>query len=76
MNNPLALMRAFRNPQEFMQHAMQNSQINQNPIAKNAFSMYQNGDSKGLENLARNLCAEKGINPEDALKQIKSNFGM
>ena len=76
MNNPLALMRAFRNPKEFMQQAMQNSQINQNPIAKNAFSMYQNGDSKGLENLARNLCAEKGINPEDALKQIKSNFGM
>lgn len=76
MNNPLALMRAFRNPQEFMQQAMQNSQINQNPIAKNAFSMYQNGDSKGLENLARNLCAEKGINPEDVLKQIKSNFGM
>ena len=76
MNNPLALMRAFRNPQEFMQQAMQNSQINQNPIAKNAFSMYQNGDSKGLENLARNLCAEKGINPEDELKQIKSNFGM
>ena len=54
MNNPLALMRAFRNPQEFMQQAMQNSQINKNPIAKNAFSMYQNGDSKGLENLARN----------------------
>ena len=76
MNNPLALMRAFRNPQEFMQQAMQNSQINQNPIVKNAFSMYQNGDNKGLENLARNLCAEKGINPEDALKQIKSNFGM
>lgn len=74
MNNPLALMRAFRNPQEFMQQAMQNSQINQNPIAKNAFSMYQNGDSKGLENLARNLCAEKGINPEDALKQIKQQF--
>ena len=76
MNNPLALMRAFRNPQEFMQQAMQNSQINQNPIAKNAFSMYQNGDSKGLENLARNLCAEKGIKPEDALKQIKSQVGM
>lgn len=76
MNNPLALMRAFRNPQEFMQQVMQNNQINQNPIAKNAFDMYQKGDSKGLENLARNLCAEKGINPEDALKQIKSNFGM
>ena len=75
-NNMGMLIQAMRNPQACMQQAMQNSQINQNPIAKNAFSMYQNGDSKGLENLARNLCAEKGINPEDALKQIKSNFGM
>lgn len=76
MNNPLALMRAFRNPQEFMQKAMNNPQIMQNPIAKNAYGMLQSGDSEGLEKLARNLCVEKGIKPEDALKQIKQQFGM
>lgn len=75
-NNMGILMQSMRNPQAFMQQAMKNSQINQNPIAKNAFEMYQNGDVEGLESLARNLCAEKGIKPEDALKQIKSQFGM
>lgn len=74
MNNPLALMRAFRNPQEFMQKAMNNPQFLRNPIAKNTLDMIQKGDSKGLEELARNLCAEKGINPDDALKQIKQQF--
>lgn len=74
MNNPLALMRAFRNPQEFMQKAMNNPQIMQNPIAKNAYGMLQRGDSEGLEKLARNLCVEKGINPDDTLRQIKQQF--
>ena len=74
MNNPLVLMRAFRNPQEFMQQAMNNPQIARNPIAKNTLEMMQRGDNKGLEELARNLCAEKGINPEDAIKQIKQQF--
>ena len=76
MNNPMQLLQAMKNPQQFIQNAMQNSQIMQNPIFKNAVDMMQKGDNKGLEEMARNLCAEKGINPDDALKQIKSQFGM
>lgn len=76
MNNPLALMRAFRNPQEFMQKAMNNPQIMQNPISKNAIELYQKGDGQGLNELADNLCKEKGINRQDFENQIKSHFGM
>ena len=76
MNNPLALMRAFRNPQEFMQKAMNNPQIMQNPISKNAIELYQKGDKQGLNELADNLCKEKGINRQGFEKQIKSHFGM
>lgn len=75
-NNMGMLMQAIRNPQAFLQQAMQNSQINQNPIAKNAIEMYQKGDTKGLNELANNLCHEKGINPEDMEKQIKQMLGM
>ena len=76
MNNPLALMRAFRNPQEFMQKAMNNPQIMQNPISKNAIELFQKGDRQGLNELADNLCKEKGINRQDFENQIKSHFGM
>lgn len=76
MNNPLALMRAFRNPQEFMQKAMNNPQIMQNPISKNAIELFQKGDKQGLNELADNLCKEKGINRQDFENQIKSHFGM
>lgn len=76
MNNMGMLMQAARNPQQFLQNAMNNSQLMQNPIFKSTVDMMQKGDNKGLEEMARNLCAEKGINPEDAIKQIKSQFGM
>lgn len=74
MNNPLNFVQAMRNPQKFMQQAMNDSQLMQNPIARNACGMMQRGDSKGLEELARNLCAERGIKPEDALNQIKQQI--
>lgn len=76
MNNPLAFVQAFRNPQQFLQQAMNNNQIMSNPMAKNAIEMMQNGDSKGLEEMARNLCKEKNIQPEEAVKMAKSYFGM
>lgn len=76
MNNPLALMRAFRNPQEFMQQAMNNPQIMQNPISKNAIELYQKGDRQGLNELAHNLCKENGKNYDEMTRQIKSQFGI
>lgn len=76
MNNHFQILGAIRNPEQFIQQAMNNSQIMQNPIFKNTVDMMKRGDNKGLEEMARNLCAEKGINPEDAIKQIKTQFGM
>ena len=75
-NNMGMLMQAMRNPQAFMQQAMNNSQLMQNPISKNAIEMYQRGDVDGINQLADNLCKEKGINRQDFEKQIMSRFGM
>lgn len=76
MNNMGILFQAIKNPQAFLQQAMNNSQIMQNPISKNAIEMYQKGDKQGLNQLADNLCKEKGINRQDFEKQIKSQIGM
>lgn len=63
-------------PQQFAQQMMSNNQVMSNPMIKNAMSMAQSGNSKGIEQMARNLCKEKGINPDDVMKQIRSNFGI
>ena len=76
MNNPLQFVQIIRNPQAFLQQAMNNSQIMQNPISRNALEMYQKGDKQGLNELADNLCKEKGINRSDFERQIKSQIGM
>ena len=76
MNNMGMLMQAMRNPQAFIQQAMNNSQVMQNPISRNALEMYKRGDKQGLNELADNLCKEKGINRSDFEKQIRSQFGM
>lgn len=76
MNNMAMLMQAVKNPQQFIQQMIGNSQAMQNPMMRNAIEMYQKGDKDGVNQLAQNLCKEKGISYTDAINQIKSQFGM
>lgn len=72
MMNPMMIMQMLKsggNPQAMVMQMLQQQSAN-NPIANNAMQMLKNGDMKGIEQLARNLCKEKGINPDEALKQI------
>jgi predicted HTH domain antitoxin len=66
------LMQAVKNPQAFLQQAMQSN----NPIVNNAIQMYQKGDKEGINEIAKNLCKEKGTSFDEMAKQIKSQFGM
>lgn len=75
MNNFMQMFQAFRNPQDFMQSIMRDSHVANNPMARNAMEMYQQGDTAGLEKMARNICKEKGINPDEVLQQLKQKFG-
>lgn len=76
MNNLFQLFSGIKNPQQFLQSMMNNSQVMGNPMAKNAVDMMQKGDVKGVEQMARNLCKEKGVNPDEIMQQIKDSFGM
>ena len=64
------------NPNMILQQMMRNPNIVNNPIAKNAFDMYKRGDVQGLNNLANNLCNERGIKAEDVENRVKSLFRM
>ena len=74
--NPLQMIQGVKNPQQFLQPIIGNNQMMQNPIIKNTVQMAQSGDAKGIEQLARNLCKENGINADDMFNQMKNNFGM
>lgn len=74
--NPFQMLGAIKNPQAFIQNAMNNTQIMQNPMAKNAIEMYKQGDNAGLQQLAENLCKEKGTTPEEIKNGIMQQFGL
>ncbi len=76
--NPMQLIQSLKgggNPQQMLMNMMQ-QQSGNNPIMHNALEMMNKGDMQGVEELARNLCKEKGINPDEAVEQLKQQFGM
>lgn len=77
MINPMQFMQIMqsKNPQQAMMNVL-NQHSRNNPILKNVFDMVQNGDSKGIEEMARNLAKEKGINADEAVQQIRKKFGI
>ena len=74
--NPFQMIGAMKNPQAFLQQMMNNSQVTQNPMARNAIEMYQKGDTKGLQAMAENLAKERGTTVDDIKSQIMAQFGM
>lgn len=63
------------NPQQMLM-GMLNQQAGNNPMMKNVLNMVQNKDAAGIEQLARNLAHEKGIDADQAVSQLKQQFGM
>ena len=78
MMNPMQLMQMIRgggNPQQAIINMMK-QQSGNNPVIDNAINMMEKGDNAGIEKLARNLCKERNINPDDILSQVKNQFGI
>lgn len=70
MFNPMQFM---MNPQAMLQQAMNSPKVMNNPILKNAIDMAQRGDTKGLEELTRNVGKERGVDVDQLMKQF-TNF--
>lgn len=63
------------NPMQAILNQMVNfPQVQNNPMAKNAMQMYQNGDRNGLKSMAENLCKERGITVDEAKQKVMSMF--
>ena len=65
---------AFKSPQQFLQSMIGNSQIMQNPMARNIIDMAQKGDVEGIEQMGRNIAKERGIDFDKAFSDFKKQF--
>ena len=73
--NPINIIQMMRGgPQQLLQQIVGNNQMMSNPMMKNVVGMAQKGDMQGVEQMARNLCKEKGLNADEVRSKLKSKF--
>lgn len=74
MNNSMEMIKTImsnKNPQQVIQNMISN---NTNPMLNNLINMAQNGDTKGVENFARNIFKEKGRDFDKEFSDFMNNF--
>ena len=71
--NPANLVKQYIQQGLTPQNILQKLNI-QNPILNNVISMAQRGDNTGVENFARNICNQKGINFDSEFNKFKNSL--
>ena len=74
MFNPMQLMGMMRNPRQAASSMFQQS-LQANPLFKRAQQMAEGKTPEQLQQVAQNLCQQKGIDMNQALQQFQSQFG-
>lgn len=77
MNNMMSfllnMMRSGGNPEQVAMQLLQ--QQGNNPMSQNLMSLAQKEDSAGLEQIARNLCKQRGIDFDSEFRAFKQQLG-
>ena len=74
MNNPMqfmSMLKSIKNPKEAVINMIKS---NNNPMLKNLVEMAEKGDTKGVENFARNFYAQQGRDFDQEFDNFKSMF--
>ena len=74
MNNPLQFMnmlKGIKNPKEAVINMIKS---NNNPMLKNLVEMAEKGDTKSVENFARNMLKEQGRDFDSEMNSFMKNF--
>lgn len=74
MNNPtqfMNMLKGIKNPKEAVINMIKS---NNNPMLKNLVEMAEKGDTKGVENFARNFYAQQGRDFDQEFNNFKSMF--
>lgn len=77
--NPSEIIKKFINKGGSLEQAIQTAMTrtnmsNSNPMFMNLFNMAKEGNTKGVENFARNLFKEQGRDFDKEYAEFKKNF--
>ena len=71
----LTMMRNGQNPMAILTQLMQ-SQIGGTPLGDNLAQLMKNNDVKGIEQVARNLCQQRGMDFDKEFASFKQQLGL
>lgn len=63
------------NPQQMVMNMLQ-QQAGNTPMGQNLLTMAKNNDSKGIEQVARNLCKQRGLDFDTEFAAFKQQLGL
>ena len=76
MINPMQLIQLIKggyNPQQLVMNILQQQNPN-NPILNNAKTLAENGNTSGLEQIARNLAVQRGLDFDKQFANFKKQL--
>lgn len=74
MNNPSHIIEFLKSMKDPKQAVMNIAKNNTNPMIKNLIDMAEKGDTKGIENFARNIYKQQGRDFDKEFSDFMNNF--
>lgn len=74
MNNPMQMMNLLKGAKSPKDAVINMIKSNNNPMVKNLVDMAESGNSKGVEDFARNLYAQQGRDFDKEFNDFMKNF--
>ena len=71
--NPMLMLKQYITQGLSPQNILKKVNIN-NPILSNVINMAKNGDTQGVENFARNICNQKGIDFDTEYSKFRNTL--
>lgn len=71
----IQMLRSSQNPQQMVLNMVQKN-VGDNPIFANLLNMAQNNDGKGIEEVARNMFKERGLDFDKEFNNFKKTIGL
>ena len=69
----LSMVKSGQNPQQMMLNVLQQGN---NPMSQNLFNLAKQGNTTQIEQIARNLCAQRGMDFDREFNSFKQQLGI
>lgn len=70
--NLMKMLRGGMDPQQLLNSML--PQVKSNPVIANAIKLAQQGDAKGVEEIARNMCKSQGVDFDVEFKRFMDSM--